>query len=94
MTTNPPTSHTEADMAHFYGTLQGSRGKASRLGTKRSDLSTVAASWEGAVSVCLYHNETTGQDCARVALMPWHGRGVDRVIYDGPVSGMTNGSTA
>ena len=72
-------------MARFYGSLCGSRGEASRLGTKSSGLRTVAASWNGAVEVQLY--ERDGVDYARVALMPWHGHGAQRELYDGPVSG-------
>jgi hypothetical protein len=30
-------------MAHYYGTLQGQAGEATRLGNKRSGLTTVAA---------------------------------------------------
>jgi len=75
-------------MAHFYGTLQGSRGKASRLGTKRSELETVAASWEGSVRVRLYHDASTGTDWACVTLQPWHGKGRQETLYDGPVGSL------
>lgn len=73
-------------MAHFYGTIDGNRGTASRLGTAKSGLRTVAASWQGAVDVRLYCN-TDGVDRCRVMLVPWHGAGTSRVLYDGPVSG-------
>ena len=72
-------------MAHFYGTLQGVRGEASRLGGKESGLRTVAASWEG--SVCVYLSYENGCDWATVRLEPWHGRGESKLLYDGPVSG-------
>ena len=72
-------------MAHFYGTLQGSRGEASRLGTARSGLRTVAASWQGSVRVELYHSEETGQDMCHVYLAPWHGKGTELALYSGPV---------
>ena len=72
-------------MAHFYGILTGSRGRATRCGTKNSGLTTCAASWEGAVQVALY--ERNGCDYALVTLIPWHARGVSRTLYDGPVSG-------
>ena len=32
-------------MAHFYGTCQGGRGQASRLGTKKSGMTTECNSW-------------------------------------------------
>lgn len=74
-------------MAHFYGTIQGARGEASRLGSKTSGLDVKAASWAGAVSVRLYRNERDGMDCARVSLVPWHGAGITSLLYDGPVGG-------
>lgn len=71
-------------MAHFYGTIHGSRGPASRCGTKASDLNVTAASWEGAITVRLY--EHNGQDCARISFQRWHGSGRDLTIYNGPVN--------
>lgn len=72
-------------MAHFYGTLRGSRGGATRGGTKQSGLTTSTASWEGAVQVQAY--EKNGVDYVMVSLTPWRGAGVNRVLYDGPISG-------
>ena len=74
-------------MAHFYGTLNGSRGEATRCGTKNSGMTTHAASWAGAVRTRLWHDSETGQDMARVELVPWHGSGCYRTLYSGPVSG-------
>lgn len=72
-------------MAHFIGKLEGARGPASRLGHKGSGLRVVAASWNGAVKTTLYHNDRDGKDYAIVALIPWHGKGVSRILYEGPV---------
>ena len=72
-------------MSHFYGTLQGARGEATRRGRKTTGLTTTAASWKGAVRVTLTHAEETGRDVAEVRLVPWHGSGVDRLLYRGPV---------
>lgn len=72
-------------MAHFYGTVKGQRSEASRIGHKSSGLTTVAASWQGAVRVILY--EQDGTDMAHVWLVPWYGAGTTRTIYNGPVSG-------
>ncbi len=74
-------------MAHFYGTLSGSRGQASRLGSKASGLNVVAASWQGAVDVRLWHDEATGTDMCEVSLATHHGAGTQRLLYSGPVSG-------
>lgn len=72
-------------MAHFYGTVRGSRGTASRLGTKSSGMETVAASYSGAVAVSLY--ERNGVTYARIRLTPWRGGGSLVELYDGPVDG-------
>lgn len=72
-------------MAHFYGTIQGARGEASRLGHKSSGLSAYAASWQGAVAIQMY--EENGIDKVSVRLTTHHGAGSDRVLYEGPVSG-------
>lgn len=74
-------------MAHFYGTLRGQRGQASRLGGKGSGLETYAASWEGAVLVRLWVDEVKGVDMCLVTLTPHKGVGTSKVLYEGPVSG-------
>lgn len=62
-------------MSHFYGTLQGQAGKATRRGSKNSGLTVTAASWDGAVSVDLYFDPSTGENRYRVYAHGWHGRG-------------------
>ena len=60
-------------MSHFYGTLQGSRGEATRCGTANSGLVTYAAGWKGAI--CVHVTECNGQDHYTVDLVPWQGSG-------------------
>lgn len=74
-------------MAHFFGSVQGTRGEVSRLGHKATGLATTAASWHGAVHTYLY--EQDGRDMCRVELALWHGHGVNRVLYDGPIDAPT-----
>jgi len=76
-------------MAQFWGTIKGARGEASRLGHKSSGLDTYAASWEGAVSVRLWHDPKTGRDMAQVELTTHHGAVVHRSLFRRPVSGAT-----
>jgi hypothetical protein len=38
-------------MAHFIGTIEGSRGSVTRLGTPSSGINTVARGWDLGVSV-------------------------------------------
>jgi len=74
-------------VAHFYATLHGTRGEASRLGTKSSGMDATVASWQGAVSVRLWYDSATDTDMADVSLIPWHGAGDSIPLYAGPVSG-------
>ena len=75
-------------MAHFYGGVQGGRGKeVTRCGTKNTGYSTRACSWEGAVSVHLFYNEEKKEDWADVSLSTHHGHGRNIPLYRGPVSG-------
>ena len=74
-------------MSHFYGTTQGSRGQATRCGTKNSGQDSIAASWEGCVAVRLYYNAKHDEDWALVSLSRWHGAGSEITLYEGPVSG-------
>ena len=53
-------------MAHFRGTVVGSNGIASRLGSKNSGLDVEANGWTTGVTVQLYHNEKKGIDCVKV----------------------------
>jgi len=62
-------------MAHFYGTVQGSRGTASRMGGKVSGITTQAAGWGGCIETHTWHDEATGKDMYRVELTPWRGSG-------------------
>jgi len=80
-------------MAHFRGTLQGNRGRASRLGTKNGGLCVTAASWEGRVAVRLWYDEETRKDCCTVTLEQHHGNGCSpaRTLYSGPVDGTVHG---
>jgi hypothetical protein len=71
-------------MSHFYGTLQGQRGEATRCGSKASGITTVAASWKGAVEVSVFVDEQ-GRDCFSVAQRTWRGAGVSHVIAEGVI---------
>jgi len=73
-------------MAHFYATIRGGRGEASRGGSKASGIEANVASWEGSVFVRLWREN--GKDMARVSLEPWHGSGASKPLYYGPVSGI------
>jgi hypothetical protein len=71
-------------MARFYGSVKGSRGEVSRLGSTVGGLTTLAASNSGAVRIRLYDRD--GIDCIRIILAAWRGKGAEGLIFDGPVS--------
>ena len=75
-------------MSHFYGTLQGNRGPATRCGTKSSGIKVVAASWRGCITVSIYHEKPTapggnGRDIFVIHQEPWHGKGFSELIAHG-----------
>lgn len=74
-------------MSHFYGTVQGNRGEASRGGSPSSGMETYCASWRGAVRCKAYVN-SEGVDCVRVELTTWRGQGQHKLLYEGPIAGV------
>ena len=74
-------------MAHFYGSIQGNRGEATRCGSKNSGYTTRAVSWEGTVLVNLFYNEEYYEDWAEVCLVTHRGGVKNITLYYGPVSG-------
>lgn len=71
-------------MSHFYGTVQGNRGEATRCGHKSSGLTTEAAGWHGCIKTHVYYDEETNTDKFEVALVPWQGSGGwSRVVTSG-----------
>ena len=53
-------------MANFIAKIQGQRGTASRLGSKKSGLSVTANGWHLGISVNAFHNANTERDVFNV----------------------------
>jgi hypothetical protein len=70
-------------MSKFYGTVHGA-GKTPATRRGHSSIVTYAASWDGAVRTEVY--EKDGVAFARVSLSKWHGRGIERELYHGPIN--------
>jgi len=73
-------------MSHYYGRMLGSRGEATRCGTKDSGMITVAAGWGGAIRVQLFQDE--GVDMFAIEQIPWEGTGVSQTIACGEIGQM------
>lgn len=71
-------------MARFYGTVQGGRGQASRLGHPNSGLTTVAHSYTGRIRVDLFDRK--GEDHCRITFE--NDRVWVRELYCGPVEAL------
>ena len=54
-------------MAHFRATIKGTRGKASRLGSKAGGLYVTVDGWNSGVNIRAYHDEETGEDVFEIA---------------------------
>lgn len=78
-------------MARFYGTLQGNRGEATRMGHPNGGLTTYAASWSGAIRCHCYDKD--GEDYVRVSHTTWQGSGINETIYGGPQGGWPDGAS-
>lgn len=71
-------------MAHFYGNLRGSRGLASRLGTKNSGLMVSARSWAGSLTVRFETNETEVDTGPTVTLSSSNGSAIGgQILFSG-----------
>jgi hypothetical protein len=79
-------------MAQWQGFIHGSRGPATRLGTKKSGLEAFVGSWQGRVVVSGYTNPD-GVDMVIVRLGQ-HSNGAGTypsvILYDGPIAGIPN----
>lgn len=71
-------------MAQFYGTVQGTRGEASRLGTRTSGIRTRACSWAGAIEVYV-SEDVHGVERFSVTMVQHQGEGDYRVLAEGKV---------
>lgn len=65
-------------MSHFYGTLQGSRGAATRCGTRRSGISASAQSYNGSITVEL--DDVDGETFVTIGVREGSGVG-GRMIF-------------
>lgn len=70
-------------MARFYGTIQGERGEATRLG--RRSLDVTAQSYAGDITVELYGDDAD-TDCCRIRARSHDQRSLGFCLYDGPIS--------
>lgn len=72
-------------MARFFGSVQGRRGEATRLGDGVSGLTVTAAGWHGAIEVRLTaKRDAEKSDEFEVILKPWgSSAGGSRVIASG-----------
>ena len=73
-------------MANFYGTVQGNRGMASRLGTKSSGLAVTAQSWDGSVIVRMY--EEDGRTIVYIGVGYGSTACSDATLYHGSIEGL------
>lgn len=66
-------------MAHFYGDLQGNRGRATRMGTKDSGIGGHMRGWDIGACVSVTYNKEKDQDEVTVRITggsnaPWRGK--------------------
>ena len=74
-------------MSHFYAMIptSGRKTTPTARGHKSTGVETIGASYSGAISVYLWHDEETKTDKFRVSMIPWHGAGDHKVLARGTV---------
>ena len=72
-------------MAHFYGSVKGNRGEATRGGSKYSGYTSYCAGWGGGIEVRLWHDPDGGMDHYTVCQVAHCGKGIEREIARGIV---------
>ncbi len=73
-------------MAHFFGVAMGrAKSHASRLGTKDSGIHVYAASWDGRITLHLWHDAQAGVDRFEVHQEYHQGAGVSEPLARGIV---------
>jgi hypothetical protein len=63
-------------MSHFYGSIEGNGGEATRCGTKTSGIVAKVRSWSGNCFAWLVHNEFTNLDELAIDIQPEHGASI------------------
>ena len=58
-------------MAHYYGTVTGSRTRVTRCGTKRSGIAATLATWGVGIRVSIEHDPATNSDTFTLERIPW-----------------------
>jgi hypothetical protein len=67
--------------------MQGQRGEASRLGSKKSGLTARLSGWQGAVQVNVFSG-ADGRDCATISIdrgNAYNAAGPWVLLYSGPI---------
>lgn len=81
-------------MSHFYGTVQGSRGKATRQGGKSSGIRTNTACWAGTIFTHLSHDEDTDTDRVTIEVRGWPYGEYYAVVFNGTIQELTEAAKA
>jgi hypothetical protein len=73
-------------MSRFYGTVQGSRGQATRCGNNGSGITTEAAAWGGCIEVQVHEDLFDPKwDRFVIRMMPWQSNGDAILIATGTI---------
>ena len=79
-------------MAKFLAQAQGNRGATHRLGGAESGIKTIAASWDGAISVRMHEDSISHAVMVVIHCEPWHGRGETILVYSGTLADLQSGA--
>jgi hypothetical protein len=74
-------------MAEFFGTVQGGRGKATRLGHANTGLDVTAQSYEGSIIINMYVGNA-GVKCVSINVGEGSTAAGTYNLYRGPIKGL------
>jgi hypothetical protein len=77
-------------MATFFGTVQGGRGKATRLGHGSTGLHVTAQSYSGSIIVNLHQSDQNGNDYCTISVAEGSASGGGHTLYSGPIKDLFN----
>ena len=72
-------------MSHYYATVEGTRGPATRQGTKNSGIRAAAQTFDGSIIVRIDYDARNDEDVVTIGTGPGSTTAMDRELWSGPL---------
>ena len=77
-------------MSHYYATVEGTRGPATRQGTKNSGIRAAAQTFDGSIIVRIDYDARNDEDVVTIGTGPGSTTAMDRELWSGPLAELMN----